>query len=112
MTTPDPHTWNAWPYVWEDYDPATDDPARQRVLGEFAARTLHRLDRLQDELYALSRELRFLAEAARVAELPSRVFLIDEAIAVGALVGVVPEALRDMAARFPIRGLDYEGEPC
>jgi hypothetical protein len=107
--TADP-PWNAWPHVWADYDPATDDPARPRVLGEFAARTLHRLDRLQDELYALSRELRFLAEAAREAGLPSRVYLIEEAIAVAALVSVVPEQLRDMAARFPIRGLDYEEE--
>jgi hypothetical protein len=100
--------WDAWDEVWQGYDPAIHDPARPRLVGEITAQALARLDRLSDDLYRLGRDLRFLAEAARIAGLPTRAYLIHEAIAVGALSSVVPEALRDIAARLPIRGLDYE----
>jgi hypothetical protein len=85
-----------------------DDRTPEQHAADIAAATLERLAKLGNEFATLETQLQALYVWAdgRQQDGPGR-FLEDIADAVGKLTCCVPEAVRDIAATLPIRGLDY-----
>ncbi|MDW5610011.1 MULTISPECIES: hypothetical protein [Mycolicibacterium] len=109
MTEPDPRNiLDCWDQLWAGYDPAVDDPTRPRICGSIAADALARLDRIHDDLWQASRGVMVASHAARLVGLPSGLYLREQAMAASALCTFVPDAVRDLASKLPIAGIDYQ----
>lgn len=87
---------------------ADDGRTDEQHMADVASHTLERLARLDDEISSLARQLEMLADWDRQrSHLAADEFLDDVAQTVRQLACCVPEAVRDIAATLPIRGLDY-----
>jgi hypothetical protein len=84
----------------------------EQWMADVAATTLGRLGRMYDDLQALSGQLNRLAEyAAEHHPDLQHEFLAESAVAARRMTCCVPEFVRDIASRLPIRGLDFDEGP-
>jgi hypothetical protein len=80
----------------------------QQHMSDVAAATLARLHNLGEELEHLETQIGLLADWATEHDLADRgEFLTDIAETLNRFGCCVPEAVRDIAATLPVRGIDY-----
>lgn len=90
----------------------TDDTRTdEQRLADVAAHTLRRLGWMYDDFEHLHSQLRQLANhAADNHPDLQHEFLTDMAMAAKKFTCCVPEVVRDVASRLPLRGLDFGAE--
>jgi hypothetical protein len=89
----------------------TDTRTPEQHMSDIAAHTLRRLGWMYQDLEALHSQLRLLADyAAEHQPDLGHEFLTNSAVAACKFTCCVPEVVRDIASRLPIRGLDWGEE--
>lgn len=85
----------------------------EQHLADVAAHTLRRLAWMYDDFEHLHSQLCQLADyAADNHPDLQHEFLIESAMVAKRFTCCVPEVVRDLASRLPIRGLDFNDRPC
>jgi len=86
----------------------SDHRTREEHTADIAAHTLTRLDRMRDEFEKLAHQLRHLGRYAEQHHPDlDHEFMLMMAGAAQTFSCCLPESVRDVASRLPLRGLEF-----